>query len=416
MTRLWSRVRTFETFFPNRLRGGETGQVFLLLPALLTLFLIFGVAVFDGGLSLIQRRNYQNDVDKAALAAVVAMYEETGDPVAIGREWLERNDFDTTDPSRWEVTVVDPERVRVSVSTGKPPFWSGLIGADWNVTATAVARARRVPLRYALMAMNPNDCSTLTLSGQANVDITGGGGTFTNSNSSCGNGALRATGGGRLQAAINDVVGGWGTSGGSSITTTPNVGVPSRMDPFRTLEPPPIPATCGNPSAAVLAPGCWQQKLTVSNNGQTVTLQSGVHVFKNGISVSAGSLVSDGPVLIYATCDPSPCNGGKVDISITGGNNSLTGHPDYRNIVIWVDRTAGSNSSVKLAGQGNSGISGSIYNIGSEVSLSGGSSGTSTTLNISVVADTITLSGQGNIELPWNPLTAPSEIQAELVE
>ncbi len=414
MTRLRSHARGRAAW--HSFLGRDDGQVIFMVPLLMTVFLTFGIAVFDVGLTMVQRRNYQNDVDKAALASVVAMYEESGDPVAVGRDWLERNQFDTSDTSTWDVTVLDPERVRVWVQTGKPPFWSGLIGADWNVGAYAIARARVVPLRYALMAMDPSNCSRLTLSGQSNVSITGGGGTFTNSSDTCGSGALRASGGGSLQAARNDVVGSWGTGGGSSITTTPNQGVAPRMDPFRTLDPPPIPATCGNPSAPVLAPGCWKQKLTVTNNGQVVTLQSGVHVFMNGITVSAGSLVSDGPVLIYATCDPSPCNGSKVDISITGGQNTLTGHPDYRNIVIWVDRTAGSNSSVKLAGQGNNGISGSIYNINSDVSLSGGSSGTSTTLNISVVANTIGLSGQGNIELPWNPLTAPSEIQAELVE
>ncbi|TAK73830.1 MAG: hypothetical protein EPO16_11835 [Dehalococcoidia bacterium] len=414
-------IRRWSGFRPSWLRaasvsGAEEGQTLILLPMMLTVFLLFGILVFDMGLSFVQRRDYQNDADKAALASVVAMYEGTGDPVAVGKSWLEKNQFDTSDASHWSVEVLDTERVRVSVNAPKQPFWSGLVGMDWNVGAYAIARARRVPLQFALMAMNPTACTTLTLSGQANVSVTGGGGTFTNSTSTCGNGALRASGGGSLSAGINDVVGISATSGGSSITVAPTTGVPQRMDPFRDLVPPTVPATCGNPNGPVLAPGCWKQKLSVTTNGQTVTLLPGVHIFQNGINVSAGSLVSSGPVLIYATCDPSPCNGGKVDISITGGNNVLIGNPDYRNVVIWVDRTASANSTVKLAGQGNTGISGSIYNINSSVTLSGGSSGSSTVLNISVVADTIGLTGQGNVVLPWNPLTAPSEILAELVE
>ena len=398
----------------------DDGQVIFMVPMMFATFLIFGILIFDVGLSLVQRREYQNTSDKAALAAVVELYEDGGDPVGTGQTWLERNGFDTSVVANWEIDQLDAESVKVSVSGPKAPFWSELIGLDWDVHAYAIAKARRVPVRYSLMAMSPSDCSALWLGGQGSANISGGGGTYTNSTSDCGNGALRASGGGSLVADFHHIRGSSGTSGGGVISQAPTEGV-VRSDPYADLVAPTMPGSCNNPSGSVLAPGCWRQKLTVS--GGTVTLQSGLHIFQGGISVSAGSLVTDGPVVIYATCNPSPCNGSKVDISITGGDNVLVGpsegsalYSTYRNVVIWVDRTAGSNSTVKLAGQGNSGLSGSIYNIGSSVSLAGGASGTSTILNISVVADKISIGGQGNITLPWNPITAPSEIQAWLAE
>jgi hypothetical protein len=170
----------------------------------------------------------------------------------------------------------------------------------------------------------------------------------------------------------------------------------------------------------VLSPGCYNS--TVNPSG-TLTLNPGVYVLigdqqgNNAVRIDAPILTSNGgEVLFYITCRstyPEPCNGqAPGNFTVTaGGTVDLTGHSGYAEMLLWVDRTADATSArgnVTFGGSAAPQLRGSIYNFGGHVDLSGGSSGT-TTLNVTVLANTIRLTGGAEIDMPWDPQLAPVE-------
>ena len=124
---------------------------------MMTLMASFGALAIDVGLIVNERRDAQNDVDKAALAGA---QELTLDPGSVGtdttaarnaaRAWAASNGIDTSDPEiRLDVDVVYncfsnadavPTGVQVTVSRPAPSMFVRVIGlTDWEATATATA-------------------------------------------------------------------------------------------------------------------------------------------------------------------------------------------------------------------------------------------------------------------------------------
>ena len=80
-------------------RKGERGQMLVLLTLLLPVVLGFVALTVDVGLALIERRDLQNAVDAAALAAAqdLANGESTATVTATAMEYLERNGYNDSD-------------------------------------------------------------------------------------------------------------------------------------------------------------------------------------------------------------------------------------------------------------------------------------------------------------------------------
>lgn len=400
----------------------ESGQVVVMTVLLfIPLFILMAIVVMDVGASFSLRRDYQGTADMAALAAVVELVEENGDPGALGEQWLLRNGFDTTNGT-WTVEPIGDDRVRVTISDEYRAWFARFIGMDaWDIGATAVAQVREEPLRYSIMAMHPTKCPGFNLSGQADVLITGGGGTYTNSD--CDGNALNTSGQGSLIAedGQHDVVGGFTGTGASP---DPMTGARPVLDPWRSVPAPEVNlAECVSTPALndgdTLPPGCYTTKVDISA-GKTIHLDEGVYIFRRGLRVGQGTLTSDGKeVLLYGTCrNQVPCDGDRAeDIEFTAqASADLTGHSDFENIVIWMDRTARGDSLVKLRGGSDIEIWGSVYNIAGVTDLAGGGSGTSERLNISIVSHEVVISGQGTVEMPWDPQIAPKITVPTLVE
>ena len=147
------------TILRRWLRGGSPGQTVIFFALMMTLIASFSALTIDVGLIVNERRDAQNDVDKAALAGA---QELTLDPGSIGADtaaatiaaqaWAASNGIDLTDPEiTLDVDVVYncfsnadpvPTGVQVTVLRPAPSVFVGILGiVDWEATATATACA-----------------------------------------------------------------------------------------------------------------------------------------------------------------------------------------------------------------------------------------------------------------------------------
>jgi hypothetical protein len=289
------------------------------------------------------------------------------------------------------------------------------------------------------MAMNESACPTLQYGGNGVINIEGpnGSAASTYTRSSCPSNALQQNGNGAnaatLNALANDVVGGASCTRCNPPATT---GADVLDDPFANTPVPPQPggacATRSITSNTTLSPGCYNS-ISVSGNNTIVRLQPGVYFIKGGgVSISGngdkftadlnnnGQLDSNEQVLFYITCTTSPCNGSVPGpFSVTGqASIGLKGIASpYNNLTIFVDRTAGASATniVNLAGQGSNQMSGAIYAIASSVSISG--NGGQETLQVAVIADKVTIQGNGTLTMQYDlTLIPPIVKQLALVD
>jgi len=431
----------------HRDRRGQMAILFVL--TLLVVFILFALA-FDAGLWYFDHRTAQNQADAAALAAVQdlpADADHLGPATDHAKQWLTRNGAadDLADcplPSNGCPYRVDDrivywycsgdgkfDTVRVCVGRDSPGIFAALSGIDAvRVSAAATAKVIKEPSTYALMSMNEHDCKSFLVQGNVDVTVTEGGGSYTRSD--CADNALQVGGSATLTTGVNDVVGGADIVGGADMEP-PATPQDYLDDPYGDLDQPTVSGACFDgeykytTGTAELWPGRYCDTLEV--NGAVVTFNPGVYVLEHGLKVTGGTFTSDADgdgvldddegVLLYNTCPTSPCNGSQPDDIEKGGNAiiKVKGLPEYDNIVIWVDRTAGDGSQVKLVGGADDYLAGRIYAITAKVDISG-SPGVVLTLNMSIVADTIELHGDATIDIPFDPLLAPPIWRMALIE
>jgi Flp pilus assembly protein TadG len=147
----------------------SSGQATILTVLALFMFIPLGAAVFDVGMLLNDRRDAQNDVDRAALAAVLDLtldVNDSGWPEAevTARQWLIRNDVDPDTeatiapafasdcfpnlaPSLVSLYAGMPVGVTVTVQRETQSFLAGAMGLDLSTGATATA-CMGVPAGY----------------------------------------------------------------------------------------------------------------------------------------------------------------------------------------------------------------------------------------------------------------------------
>jgi Flp pilus assembly protein TadG len=437
-----------------RAHRDERGQMAILFVLTLLVVFIFFALAFDAGLWYFDHRTAQNQADAAALAAVQELPDTAvANATNVAKQWLTKNgasgDLATcAEPPDGcphlrdgDIVYSDCDRdnswdtIRVCVGRDSPGIFAALSNIK-SVHVSAVARATVIeePSLYSLMAMNDDDeCkSTFLVHGNAAVSVTGGGGTYTRCESlppKCG--LLVSGTAAELITGVNDVFG-CGTTNGGATLEPPSTQQVALDDPFADLVQPTVSGSCfAGPykyqsGSATLSPGRYCDQLQVSSTA-LVTLKPGIYVLEKGLSVTgSGTFTSDlngngvldpgEEVLLYDTCSTTPCNGATPDdVEITGSVNvALKGVPAYHNIVIWIDRTAGAGSLLKLGGSAAAGVDGTVYALKSEVDIDG--SGVATlTLNMAIVADTINV-GAGTITIPYDPLLAPPIRRMALIE
>ena len=387
-------------------RQGQRGQILIITAASMFVLLAVAALVVDLGFSWILHRQEQNAADPAALAA--ARFIRDQDPVTGNQGFnsasafqaachyaIENKIFDASNPGC--VTALDPNgavltvnhppdatsmsfvghtgHVQVKISVNRDTFFARILGVN-RVTVSAQAVAARVlgaANTHSLVALNPDDCSTGEVQGNALVHIYpkpgySGAGGFVQVNSDCGSptsdddcgtsgggGAMDINGTADLYATKVNVHGSCKGSadephgvldeaatavadplmglsfpriapgtpgarcGGSTAPQTMTSGNASKgcgghtsVDWADAACPPPASGQC-----VTLDPGVYYGGWTIDNN-LSVTLRPGIYVIAGGgiRFIGSSQLTSlDGsgvaaPVLIYNTDNPTaPCPG-----------------------------------------------------------------------------------------------------------
>jgi hypothetical protein len=182
-------------------------------------------------------------------------------------------------------------------------------------------------------------------------------------------------------------------------------------------------------------------EVVLTGAGANPGVDDAIYVFQEGVTLDGGSgtrLTSNGnPVLIYMTCasgsceaDPYDCCDGSLPepFEIRGDDGTLpklhlTGHPEYEDIIVFVDRSGsgditcqeasgGQFASVSLTGQGDVVLDGSVYAIGTTVDF-GGLGEADYELNGTIVGNRICFRGQATYTVDWS-LTVPPEDSEKL--
>jgi hypothetical protein len=355
----------------RRIRSDDTGQMTVMFMLLCSV--LFGAMgfVIDVGVLMEKTQKYQSVADAAVLAAAHA-YLDGENVENEARTYGSLNDFDGTLTVNETYTPCGGVKcIKVTVQKDVPKYFIQVIyKGEWYARKTAIATVKGGPSPYAIIALNESACSALALTGNTTVQVTGGGGTYVRS--SCGT-ALNLDGNSVLNSSINDVHGGWTKGTNAAWTPTPTSQA-WLQDPFADLTQ---PGTSGKPcwtgnytfsgnSTVILSPDyAYCQELRVSANADVILIP-GTYILRAGMTVTGnGSVIvqNGGEVLLYNTCPSSPCNGsvpGSIDIEGNGAV-SLRGLSSNNNIMLWVDRTAGTAGGLQMCGNASGSQHGIIY-------------------------------------------------------
>jgi hypothetical protein len=241
-----------------------------------------------------------------------------------------------------------------------------------------------------------------------------------------GNGNLVGGDGGSIVASSIGVVG-TVSSGGTTISPTPQTGIASINDPLSTLPEPSVGA-CGTPTTTVtmnttLDPGTYCglsiQGPTGKGKGDdddkkgkgsiTVNFNPGVYVLKGGISVTGSATLSGTDVTFFNTSGSIVIDGAANGEVLTL-SAPTTG--TYAGILFFQDPSDA--SSATITGAGGSNIEGALYFPKAQITTNGGGSAAYTI----VVADTIVFASGNDSTFKNNyspPLSGGSPIKTAVL-
>ncbi len=286
---------------------------------------------------------------------------------------------------------------KASLSTSSLPLAANSIKVSYSDTADSNFLASSttistITINQSIIVLDPTAGGVLSLSGNASIKLTGG--VFVDSSSLT---AISASGNAAVKASVIDVHGGVQKSGNASFSPAPTTGAAVLADPLALVAEPSTSSltsygsesVSGN-SSATIKPGIYSQ-ISVSGNG-TLTMNSGIYIIEGGgFSVSGNASVSGSGVMIFSAGSKYPTTGGTYGGITLSGNGSYNLSPPtsgtYAGIVIFQSR----DNATALTLSGNaSGMTGTIYAKAAQLAESGNAQ-----LNAAVVADTMTISGNG---------------------
>ena len=413
--------------------SGERGQVTAWAVGIaLLLFGLMALAT-DVGFWLVERRAGQNRADAAVLAAVHQLPASNVTAAsADAQKWLTRNGETESEcnagNSPAEYTLFDTgfayadtdsdgayDKIRACVARDGILVFSNLLGLTGvDVRAVAAAAVLEEPARYALMAMNPDDCGSgdgeksLYLHGNPEVILGNEGSSYTAT--PCLNTGLY------LQGTNADMTGGMHDFCGEDFYETADnlVGTPRPFicdipDPWAGYAQP-VPGTCkphNGPNNVyddlVQTPGTFCRNLDIRDH---VSFEPGVYIFKAGMSMQNNNYSITGEeVLFYFTCSDavtSCCPPSETDCTqgadeaapfeMNGGSIDVSGPDEDPHIVIWIDRTSrapqpANKCHVYLIGNGGMSIAGHVYSWPGCVSIGGTSDGSNRTFDGTILGN-----------------------------
>lgn len=388
------------------LSGKQTGAIAVLVALSLPILLGTVSMGVEVGAWYARARELQTAADAAAIAAAFELSESNEDDMdTSAEEEAERNSFDSTEgtlvmnhPPENGDYIDEDDAVEIILSEPYPLAATAIfLDQDPIITARAVAYAEPAQgtETACVLALDETACGAITISGSANIGLSG---CVIASNSSCDSGLLLA-GSGTLTAQSASLVGGYeqGSSATFNYDTAPKTGLTPTEDPYAALEVEPY-AGCDHTNKALngqtsttLSPGVYCQGLTINEKGPT-TLLPGVYIMDGGnFRINSGSDVDGEGVTIILTAS----NGQDyADVQINGGADvdieAPTSGP-YSGVVFFGDPDSNGSMDLKFNGGANMNINGAIYFPQDDVEFKGNSSSTPSCTQI--VAKTVGFTG-----------------------
>jgi Flp pilus assembly protein TadG len=385
----WLRSAFFRHFVTDR--SGAVAVVFALsLPILIG---FTGLAI-DTGVWFQNRSKIQLAADAAAIAGAheLAAGQAAGSISTAAQTAATQNGM----PPATATVSATASGAQVAVTAQMPaPLYFSQLFMPNPVTISATATASFTTEPFCILALDRTASGVITDKGNGAL-IANGCGVQANSSSST---ALSTNGNGTLQAQSICVTGGYS---GGNYSPTPKTHCPPLPDPLAALAPPPV-GTCQTfHNTPPILPGTYCGGISLAGQAN-VTLQPGLYVLKDGgLSMSGSTSLQGTGVTFYLT-------GNSPTISIAGGttvklsapvDNSAGGIPG---ILFFMDRSEPVGTSAKFAGGSTQSYEGTIYMPSAAVSLAGSGSGTSSTTPFSaIIADTVSLVGNGNFVVNSN--------------
>jgi Flp pilus assembly protein TadG len=429
-------------------------QVTLTLTALLSV----AALSLDVGVLLAERRHAQAVADAAALSGAIDLYtnyqtysgnDSKGTAKTSALTTAKDNGY-TNDGTTSTVTVNIPPTsgnfsgkagyVEVIVQYNQTRGFSRVLGAGTiPVKARAVATGRWVVPKGGILALDPTASGSITASGGGTINANGGT-VIDNSNN---NSALIANGGGTITANEIDITGSYSaTVGTPGLSTTPKTGLSPTPDPYAYLSAPTAPpagtitkkSLGGGGFLYTLTPGSYggsgDPKIPNFNSNDQVVFEQASYGYQSSYSGSGG--------IYYLASGGLTSNGATMtmDSKTSGGMmfyNAGTGSPDKINIAgsstgtvnlggltsgiyqgLLVFQARGATEDVSLTGNGSFTMEGALYSPSGTLKLAG--NGSLSIMGSNLVADQISISGNGNVTVDYNGYTQPRARYIGLVE
>lgn len=437
----------------SELGGRRHGMIAVQVALSLTALLSVAAIALDVGILLTEQRHGQATADAAALAGAIDLYtnyptnsgtDPNGTANASALTTASANGY-TNDGTTSIVTVNIPPKsgyfvgqagyVEVIVQYNQTRYFSNLFGnGAIPVKARAVARGAWTSPKGGIIALDPTAPGAVTGTGGGTITVNGGS-IIDDSNYTGTTGAMTVSGGSTFTANSFNVTGSYtGSVGIPGVSTTPTTNVPATPDPLAYLPPPspPPPGTItktplgsGLGFLYTLTPGSFggsgQPKIpNFTSSDQVVFDESS---FGNGgiYYLTAGGLTSNGAnltmtgsggIMFYnagtGTNDAINIAGSSTGTVNLGG---LTGGI-YQGILIFQARNA--SEPVSITGNGNFTMEGTFYAPDANLKLAG--NGTTSIIGSQLIADTISVSGNGNVVVDYSGYAKPNWRLIGLVE
>jgi Flp pilus assembly protein TadG len=397
-------------------RGMVVALVALLLPVIVG---VMALAV-DAGLLYLQRRQAQSAADAAALAGSYTMYNTSNftqaqsAAVAIGTQ----NGFTITN-----VNVTQPKstQIAVTVTSNPPRFFSALWGSGGlTISASATAQSNSsssgtTPYSTSgVILLDSSASGSLSLAGSAK--ITASAGIQVNSNSKT---AVNANNAGTTASPLN-IVGGYTTSSGGTLTGTVSTGVTSVGNPLSSISAPSIPAATTTPlskyigyGSYTMQPGLYAGGVSLGNGG-TFTMEPGLYYIQGGnFTVANGATLTGSGVTIYIDGTNVSGTSSPGSISFQGGTTTTLSAPSsssngaIQGMVYYQNST--STTSPSFANGTNVNLTGTFYAAAAPLTFAGGNL---SNFASQVVVDSMNLSNDAQITIDYSSSTVAAKVSS----
>ncbi len=381
--------------FRSLRRCGERGQVLMIGVLILPILLGASGLVIDYGIAAAARRDTQNAVDAAALAAAGVRVKggSISDATTAANSYITKNGYSSSNahvyiPPTTGAHAGDSNYVEVTLTTNPPTAFVRTVGINSvTITSRGVAGFNSSAVKhYAMVVLDPTMCSSYSQSSGNTLTLNGGGVMVNSSCKPSGN----QGGGSTLKADFVDYysAGSWQLSNNASTSIAATAVTSTITDPLASKARPDLSTlsvssdsggTAASPSLkqvnsdATLHPGIYYGGLKISGS-PTITFQAGLYVFAGGgFTYSASATLSGTDVTFFNTSDPYASHGGScASIALQGSGSISLSAPTsgtYKNMLFW--QADDCTAQMKYAGSSYLTV-GVIYLPKAELNVSGG--------------------------------------------